>query len=68
MADITKCGDKECPLKESCYRYTAPTNEYGQSYFVDSPRVIHKDETVPVECDYYWETPTKSNNKKEEEE
>ena len=47
MADITKCGDKECPLKESCYRYTAPTNEYGQSYFVDSPR-------EDVKCDMYW--------------
>ena len=56
MADITKCGDEECPLKESCYRYTAPRNEYMQSYFMESPRVIHEDETAPVDCDMYWAT------------
>ena len=58
MIDITKCRDEECPLKESCYRFTAPYNEYGQSYFMDSPRVIHEEEG-PVECDYYWETSVK---------
>jgi hypothetical protein len=37
MADITMCEGKNCPLKESCYRYTAKPNEYRQSYFVNSP-------------------------------
>lgn len=59
MADITKCRDEECPLKESCYRFTATANEYRQAYFSKSPRVIHKEEG-PVECDMYWK-----NNKTE---
>jgi hypothetical protein len=32
MADITKCVGGECKKKEKCYRYTAPDNEYWQSY------------------------------------
>jgi len=34
MVDITKCSDEECPMKETCYRYTAKANEYRQSYFI----------------------------------
>ena len=30
--DGTKCEGKDCPFKEECYRFTAPVNEYGQSY------------------------------------
>jgi hypothetical protein len=37
MADITMCKGNYCPLKESCYRYTAKPNEYRQSYFVNAP-------------------------------
>ena len=33
MADITKCTGEGCPLKETCYRFTAPTDMY-QSFFV----------------------------------
>ena len=25
MADISKCIGKDCPIKEKCYRFTAPT-------------------------------------------
>ena len=60
MTDITKCRDEDCPLKESCYRYTAPHNEYGQSYFMESPRKIHEDKTASVECDMYWGDKTES--------
>lgn len=44
MSDITKCNNEECPLKESCYRFTAPTEKY-QSYA-----------NFPYDdnCDYYW--------------
>ena len=32
MSDITKCANgKNCPLKASCYRWTAPDSEF-QSY------------------------------------
>lgn len=38
MSDITKCPGKDCTLKEDCYRFTAPVNEYRQSYFVETPK------------------------------
>lgn len=47
MADITKCKDEHCPLKKTCYRYTAKEG-FFQSYFLESPR-------IDQECDYYWE-------------
>ena len=31
MADITKCTNAECLLKDGCYRWTAPANEHWQS-------------------------------------
>ena len=46
MADITMCKDKECPMKEKCYRFTARVNEFRQSYFAESPREWDK-------CDYF---------------
>ena len=51
MADITKCSDEECPMKETCYRYTAKANEYRQSYFTNSPKVK---KLTGYDCDYYW--------------
>jgi len=36
MADITKCTGNGCPIKDKCYRHTAP-NSQRQSWFVDSP-------------------------------
>ena len=38
MADITKCNDQLCPSRKKCYRFTAPANEYRQSYFMVTPR------------------------------
>lgn len=32
MPDITMCDNKECPKKESCYRFKATPNEYWQAY------------------------------------
>ena len=60
MADITKCEGTECPLKESCYRFLAVSNEFKHSYF----------DTVPYDkqnkkCAQSWAIPfcklTKSN-------
>ena len=51
------CGDKECPIKETCYRFTAKSSRY-QSYFCKSPREIIKDTKntiVGFKCEYYWE-------------
>ncbi len=32
MSGITKCRNEECQLSASCYRVTAKTSEYHQSY------------------------------------
>jgi hypothetical protein len=45
MSDITKCLSDECPAKETCYRYTAPSSEL-QSY----ANYYHDGE----KCDHYW--------------
>jgi len=47
MSDITMCSGKDCPFKESCYRYTAKFEELGQLYFIEPPIKDGK-------CDFYW--------------
>lgn len=65
MADITMCkgcktkyvdnkvvlieGEDVCPLKDKCYRHTAPANEHRQSYFVSPPYDKEKEK-----CEEYW--------------
>lgn len=48
MSDISKCRGTNCPMKESCYRYTA-TDGMMQSYFLHVPLKNN-------ECDMYWHT------------
>jgi hypothetical protein len=48
MPDISKCANEECPLKDSCYRWTSTPNEYWQSY----GDFKHDEENG---CEYYWE-------------
>ena len=48
MSDISMCSGRDCPLKEKCYRYTAPKSKYMQSYFTIPP----KDEKG--NCDMFW--------------
>jgi hypothetical protein len=50
MPDISKCSGKDCPLKESCYRFTAVSSDY-QSYFMTPPIKDGK-------CEHYWEDKT----------
>ena len=45
--DITKCKGTNCPLKDSCYRFTATENEVLQAYFVEPPIKDGK-------CEMYW--------------
>ena len=54
MPDISMCEGTDCPLKESCYRFTAYPSQYMQSYFTTPP--IKKDGT----CEYYWPVTTKT--------
>ena len=32
MSDISKCSNGTCPIKHTCYRWTAPPNPDWQSY------------------------------------
>jgi len=47
MPDICKCNDKDCEIKDKCYRYWSEPS-YMQSYFAESPRKGY-------ECEHYWE-------------
>lgn len=49
MADITKCANKNCKIKEQCYRYKA-INGYWQSYAEFSKGKIIKDKK---ECEHF---------------
>lgn len=46
MPDITMCIDKECPLRNKCYRFIAKPWTVGQSY-----ALIKYDNG----CPHYWE-------------
>lgn len=58
MADITKCNGTGCDMKDRCYRYTAKSNEYRQSYFIDVP--LKEDKT----CDEFWDNGRKNHGNK----
>ena len=45
------CPGTDCPVKEKCYRFTAPKCEYRQSYFFKAPGKTEDDKFT---CDMYW--------------
>jgi hypothetical protein len=47
MADISKCNNKDCKLKNKCWRFLAPSGIY-QSYADFKP-------DGKGNCDYFWE-------------
>lgn len=51
MSDITKCGGFDCPMKESCTRFTSPANKFRQAYFLDPPYHINEG---GFSCEMYW--------------
>lgn len=46
--DISKCNDTLCPSKTICYRFTAPSCEFRQSW-VNTNR-----EHDAYNCDLFW--------------
>ena len=48
MTDIAKCNGKNCPIKKKCWRYTAPTNEYRQTWS------DFKYNKKKKKCDHLW--------------
>ena len=51
MADISKCNGHNCPIKDACYRYTAPANKRWQAY--GSFSYDKKNQT----CESFWGDP-----------
>jgi hypothetical protein len=48
MADISMCDGAQCPIKQECYRYTAPKNEYRQAFFTYVPY-----DHARIGCEYF---------------
>lgn len=49
MVDIAVCNRRDCPKKNSCFRYLAERDEYRQS-FIDNNKL-----NVSKGCDMYWQ-------------
>jgi len=47
MADIAMCQGNECPVKENCWRYMAPTGIW-QAYLATPPYTEEG-------CEYFWD-------------
>jgi len=58
MADISKCPGTDCPMRDSCYRYIAPSNNFWQSYFTTAPIEVSENK-----CEYYWPIEKEDNEK-----
>jgi len=59
MIDITKCDgvinknkNTMCPIRNNCYRFTAPSDEHWQSVFTQAPGKIVDSK---IECAHYWD-------------
>lgn len=50
MPDISKCNGDNCPLKDTCYRYTSEPSEFRQAWLGNPP--VQEDGT----CKLYWKT------------
>lgn len=46
MTYISKCFGKDCPLRDTCWRYLAPAGDFFQSYL---------DIQYKPDCSHYWE-------------
>ena len=69
MADIAMCKSIDCPIKEQCYRYTAPESKFWQSYFIEQPGKYQnpsKPKIEEFECEYYWENGKKISSHRED--
>lgn len=52
MADISMCSGVGCPMRNECHRFTAPKNDFWQSWFENIP---YKDENGKDVCDSFWD-------------
>lgn len=54
MNDITKCMNKECPIKNQCLRYTIESSSKWQSYSFLQCREINPLYATQVYLDSYF--------------
>lgn len=59
--DITMCDNVNCPIKNSCHRFTGPRDKYGQSIFVGNPCEWYDDWFY---CEHFWDNFKKRLNDK----
>jgi len=59
--DLDMCEGLNCPLKNRCYRYTAPKDYKYQSYMIGSP---FRKEKGKIVCDLFIKDKRKLKNKK----
>lgn len=60
MADITMCEGTGCPLRATCYRFKAKSDEFLQSYFAEVPY-----DSEYEKCSYYWEIISEETSKQQ---
>ena len=46
MVDIAMCSRRDCPNKNTCYRYLAFPDEYQTYLIIDTPIIDN--------CEHYW--------------
>ena len=61
MADITMCTNKECSIKNNCYRYTATPTPMMQS-------CAFYTQNVDEECCMFWDNSKRRNYEPTEKE
>lgn len=54
MTDITKCGNSTCAMRETCWRFRAPSNPHRQSFAAWDPEQVDG----VWKCSGYWNLPT----------
>jgi len=49
MPDISACDYIDCPIRETCYRFTA-TPSVMQTYLI-----LDREDYIDGDCDMYWD-------------
>ena len=60
MADISKCIGFKCPLKKTCYRFTAISSDFWQAWADFRPAKVNNKWT----CEGYWNNKNYGTQKK----
>ena len=50
MPDISKCANKDCPMRNMCYRYRVKPSEFMQTYADFKPAYAGN----IVQCTAFW--------------